>query len=207
MPAITIQFRLLALAALFAVLSSAFFLSACAPQTPLLSVLFEGVPPPGQEVPPEPVVRQPRRAPFKPPAKPVPLPEVPEKPAPPDWAALFQKLPKATDGSVDWVRALNEKRIAPKPGIDPKTDDQQAIDLNVELTPKSQPAFKVIFPHQPHTQWLTCTNCHPAIFQMQRGADPITMEKVFAGEYCGRCHGKVAFALTGCPRCHAAMPK
>lgn len=203
------KFRLVALIAASAVLSSGLFLSACAPQTQLLSVLFEGVPPPGKEVPPEPVVRKPRRPPFKP-LKPPEVPrvaEVEEKPARPDWAALFQKLPKVADGSVDWGRALNEKLIAPKPGIGPEATDQPVVDLNVELIPKDQPAFKVTFPHKAHTPWLACTNCHTGIFQMQRGADPITMAKVFAGEYCGRCHGKVAFALTGCPRCHTAMPK
>lgn len=199
--------RSLALMALSAILSSGLLLSACAPQSELLSVLFEGVPT-GKEVTPEPVVRQPRRPPYKPPAKPVPLPEVPEKPPPPNWAALFQRLPKVADGSVEWVRALNEKLIAPKPAIDPEAKDEQpVIDLNVELIPKDQPAFKVIFSHQVHTQWLVCGNCHTTIFQMKRGANPMSMGKIFAGEFCGRCHGKVAFALTGCPRCHLAMPK
>jgi len=36
--------------------------------------------------------------------------------------------------------------------------------------------------------------------------DKITMAKIFAGEFCGRCHGKVAFNVpTGCPRCHPAL--
>jgi c(7)-type cytochrome triheme protein len=78
--------------------------------------------------------------------------------------------------------------------------------MNVELIPEGQPVFKVTFPHKEHTQWLACANCHPGIFQMRRGADPITMAKIFAGEYCGRCHGKVSFAVaTGCPRCHLAL--
>lgn len=202
------RFRLIALAALLAVLSSALLLGACAPQTQLLSALFEGVPPPGKEAAPEAVVRHPRRPRFIPPAKPVPAPEVPEGPPAPNWGALFRKLPKVADGSVDWVRALNEKLIAPKTEIDPEAKNEQPIiDLNVERIPRGQPLFKVIFPHQAHTQWFACANCHPAIFQMQRGASPITMEKIFMGEYCGRCHGKVAFALTGCARCHVAMPK
>ncbi len=209
MPAINSKCRSIALMALSAILSSGLFLSACTPQTQLLSMLFEGVPPPGKEAPPEPVVRQPRRPPYKPPAPPEVKPPavVEEPPAKPDWAALFQKLPKVADGSVDWMRALDEKLVAPKAGIDPKTDDQPAIDLTVELIPQGQPAFKATFPHKAHTQWLACANCHPAIFQMKRGANPITMEKIFAGEFCGRCHGKVAFAPVGCPRCHTAMPK
>ena len=202
------QFHVVSLIALFALVASAFFLSACTPPTQLLSVLFEGVPPPGKEASAEPVGRQPRRPPYKPPAPLEVKPVVVEEPPPkPDWAALFQKLPKVADGSVDWMRALDEKLIAPKAGIDPKSDDQPAIDLTLELVRQGQPAFKATFPHKAHTQWFACANCHPAIFQMKRGANPITMEKIFTGEFCGRCHGKVAFALTGCPRCHLAMPK
>ena len=210
MPAINSKkCRSIALMVPSALLSSGFFLSGCAPQTQLLSVLFEGVPP-VKEAPPEPIVRRPRRPPYKPPAPPEVKPpvEAQEAPVKLDWAALFQKLPKVADGSVDWMRALNAKLIAPKPGIDPEAKTEQpVIDLNVERNTRGQPLFKVIFPHKAHTQWFACTNCHPAIFQMQRGANPITMEKIFAGEYCGRCHGKVAFALTGCARCHIAMPK
>lgn len=198
--------RLCALA-LLAVLASGLLVSACAPRDRLLAVFFEGLPPEGKEAPPEPVVRQPRRTPYKPPAKPAPPPKAAEKPVAPDWAALFQKLPKAADGGADWMRALEEKLIAPKPGIGPEAVAQPVFDLDVERIPKGLPMFKVVFPHKAHTQWLACANCHPAIFQMQRGANPITMEKILAGEFCGRCHGKVAFAPTGCPRCHLAMPK
>ena len=68
------------------------------------------------------------------------------------------------------------------------------------------PDFKVTYPHRIHTQLLACTTCHTGIFQMQAGADPITMEQIFAGEFCGRCHGKVAFdPTTACPRCHLGM--
>jgi hypothetical protein len=28
------------------------------------------------------------------------------------------------------------------------------------------------------------------------------MTKIAAGEYCGRCHDRVAFPLTDCLRCH-----
>jgi len=206
-PALRTRSRLLALLVLFAVLSSALFLSACAPQSQWVSVLFEKVPPPGQEVPPEPVVRQPRRPPYKPPAPPVTVVEMKEEAPRTDWAALFARLSKTKAGGTDWVGALNEKRIELKSGLDAKAEDQPVFDLDVELVPKSLPDFKATYPHKIHTQMLACANCHPAIFQMQKGADPITMEKIFAGEFCGRCHGKVAFDVpTGCPRCHLGMP-
>lgn len=179
----------------------------------VLSTLFEGVPKPGEESGFKPVVRGPRRLP---PPRPESQPAVveaflpPPEPARPaafgTWRDLLQQLPKDAAGGVDWVRALEEKAIEPKAGLDPEAKDQPVFPLDVELTPEAQPFFKVTFPHQAHTRWLACTNCHPGIFHMQRGADPITMAKIYAGEYCGRCHGKVSFAVpTGCPRCHLAL--
>jgi len=61
----------------------------------------------------------------------------------------------------------------------------------------------VRFPHLPHTQWLTCKNCHPAIFLPQRGGNFVTMAAIIEGEYCGVCHGKVAFPPLECNRCHS----
>jgi c(7)-type cytochrome triheme protein len=179
----------------------------------VLSTLFEGVPKPGEERRIKPSVRSPRRVP---PTKPEPEPAIVEASLPPPepvrpaalrtWRDILQQFPKDAAGGVDWVRALEEKVIEPKAGLDPEAQDQPVFPLDVELTPEGQPLFKVTFPHQAHTRWLACTNCHPGVFQMQRGADPITMAKIYAGEYCGRCHGKVSFAVpTGCPRCHLAL--
>jgi len=197
------------LPALLAMASGAAVLVSCSLPPRLATLLFEGVPPPGKELAPEPVVRHPRRAAYKPPAPPpkVAKAKVEEKPALPDWDALYKKLPREKDASVDWDAALDKKVIAPRPGIDPKAAEQTVFDYNVELIPEGLPAFKVVFPHKPHTQWLGCANCHTEIFQMKKGADQITMAKVLAGEFCGRCHGKVSFALTSCARCHTAMPQ
>ncbi len=122
------------------------------------------------------------------------------------WDETAKLLP-VTLGTADWAKALAEGLLAPRPGVDPKTEDGPQLPLDVELVPAGNPVFKVVFPHEVHTAWLACANCHPSIFQMAKGADPITMEKVFAGEYCGQCHGRVAFALTACGRCHPAMAR
>jgi c(7)-type cytochrome triheme protein len=121
-----------------------------------------------------------------------------------DWSAAVKLLPHTLD-TPDWVKAFEEGLVKPRPGVDPNAEDGPQLPLDVELVPKDNAAFKVVFPHAAHTAWLSCENCHTAIFQMAKGADPITMEKVFAGEYCGRCHGKVAFQLTACGRCHPAL--
>ena len=183
------------------VLATVLLLSACIAPPQELSSVF------GPVTPHEAAVHKPRREPYQR-LKPSPIVEVKEELARTDWAARLGELPKDAGGGTDWVLALNEKLIEPKPGLDPKAEDEPVLDLDVELVPKAAPDFKATYPHKIHTQLLACANCHPGIFQMEKGADPITMEKIFAGEYCGRCHGKVAFDVaTGCPRCHLGMPK
>lgn len=53
---------------------------------------------------------------------------------------------------------------------------------------------------------LTCSDCHnPEIFpKMKQGTVKITMNDLYAGKYCGRCHdGKKAFEIKdNCTRCH-----
>lgn len=121
------------------------------------------------------------------------------------WKEAARHLP-VNNGMPDWARAVAEGVIAPRAGIDPDVVEQPLFPLDVELVPVEAPVFKAVFPHAAHTAVLTCASCHPVIFQMRAGADAITMEKIFAGEYCGRCHGKVAFDVpTGCPRCHEAL--
>ncbi len=172
-----------------------------APRTTLAGLLEPGPPP-------KPVVRMPRRLPYK---KPTPFQIVELKPEAPqtDWAGKLTLLPKDKNGATDWVSAIDQKLITPKPGIDEKAEDQPVLELDVELQPKGMPPeFKATYPHRIHTTLFACDNCHTAIFQMQAGADAITMEKIFAGEYCGRCHGKVAFdPATNCVRCHRSMPQ
>lgn len=161
----------------------------------------------GPPVEPKPVAHDPRRQPYEKP-KPPPVVEMKEEAPRTDWVALLAELPKDAGGATDWVRALEQKLIEPKAGLDPKAEEQPVLDLQVELEPKEMPDFKATFPHKTHTLLLACTNCHTGIFQMEKGADPITMEKILSGEYCGRCHGKVAFEVpSGCVRCHLGMPK
>lgn len=115
-------------------------------------------------------------------------------------------FPKDRRGEVDWVRTLREGYINPRRSI---TGDEyggkevmQEMDLDIIFT-NTQQMPHVRFPHLAHTQWLACSNCHPAIFVPQRGANPVAMEKILKGEFCGRCHDKVSFSLFVCERCHS----
>jgi len=173
-----------------------------------MKVVFEDVPPRGQHKPPEPYVGHPRRQPvYEPPPPVMVLVKAYEPVFQYDWKTMLRALPKDTVGGIDWVSALADGAIEPRTSIDPEHAPQQIVlPLDVQLEPENLPLFKVTFPHEPHTEWLACDNCHPKIFTMQAGADPISMQKIYAGEYCGECHGKVAFAVaTGCPRCHLAL--
>jgi c(7)-type cytochrome triheme protein len=179
---------------------------ACAPDRrhSFLSTVFDGVPPPGEDKP----SRHHRRAEQSSPevarsageAQPAePLPP------PPTWATyaeLEAALPLDSVGNIDWVAAIQAGAVKPRAGIGPDARDMPVFSLDIHRDP-GIPGLEVVFPHGAHTQWLSCENCHPAIFEMRANANPINMTKIFAGEYCGRCHGKVAFnPVTGCPRCH-----
>jgi c(7)-type cytochrome triheme protein len=115
----------------------------------------------------------------------------------------FAKLPRSAGGNqVDWVKALAEKRIKPRADrVDPKVE-MAVMDLNIVREVKgSMP--DVVYPHKQHTEWLDCSNCHPAIFVPQKGANQISMASILLGQKCGVCHGKVAFPVSDCRACHS----
>ena len=114
----------------------------------------------------------------------------------------FNYLPKTELGYIDWVAAIKQGIINPKESLDPNYRPMPPIDFNVIFEFEAA-KNNVLFPHLPHTLWLDCRNCHPAIFRMQAGTNPITMEKILRGEFCGRCHGVVAFPISDCDRCHS----
>lgn len=62
-----------------------------------------------------------------------------------------------------------------------------------------------VFPHWIHRIRYKCYACHPALFEMKAGANPITMDAIRAGKSCGSCHdGKTAWGVgfDTCNRCH-----
>jgi len=115
----------------------------------------------------------------------------------------FSLLPRAPSGNnVDWTKALDNGDINPR--YDRLDDEAKPIvmDLNIVREVKgSMP--DVVYPHKQHTEWLDCANCHPAIFIPQKGANQISMAQILLGEACGVCHGKVAFPVSECRRCHS----
>ncbi len=106
---------------------------------------------------------------------------------------------------VDWVQTLEKGIINPRwDRIDPEAEGI-VMDMNILRVPRgSMP--NVIFPHKQHTEWLDCSNCHPAIFIPHRGANQISMPLILLGQKCGVCHGKVPFPISECRKCHS-QPK
>lgn len=115
----------------------------------------------------------------------------------------FSQLTKSNSGNrVDWVAALEKGEINPRyDRLDPEKVPI-VLDLNIVREVKgSMP--DVVYPHKQHTEWLDCSNCHPAIFVPMKGANNISMASILLGEKCGVCHGKVAFPVSECRKCHS----
>lgn len=103
---------------------------------------------------------------------------------------------------VDWVKSLKDKIINPRASLEDPTEEMDIFELNVVRVPfGSMP--KVVYPHDRHTAWLACDNCHDDIFVPEAGANDISMEMIIRGEKCGVCHGKVAFPVSQCKKCHS----
>ena len=120
----------------------------------------------------------------------------------------MDNLPKGLGGEVNWTAAVIEGYINPKGSLDPDAEEMPPLDLNIFIEAKVPLMSNVLFPHSIHTYWLNCATCHPKIFIPQAGANPISMNEIFEGKWCGRCHGKVAFKfwpIGNCRRCHIIM--
>ena len=118
-----------------------------------------------------------------------------------DPTRALAEFPRDRRNQVDWVAALDQGLINPRADLLGE-GKMQTMDLDI-LMKNTQYMPWVKFPHLQHTKWLACSNCHPAIFIPKQDANPISMNKVLRGEYCGVCHDKVAFALFICERCHS----
>ncbi len=115
----------------------------------------------------------------------------------------FQALPRSNLGNyVNWVAALRDKRIQPRWDARDSKAQATVMDLNIVREVKGS-MLDVVFPHKQHTEWLDCSNCHPAIFTPQKGSNQISMAAIMLGQKCGVCHGKVAFPISECRLCHA----
>lgn len=123
-----------------------------------------------------------------------------------DPGEALKLLPPDTAGNkVDWVGALRGGYIKPRSGLH---SDAPVEVLKGDIIMRKTGVLPFVrFPHEAHTEWLDCANCHEEIFKSQAGATPVNMYRILEGEFCGVCHGAVAFPLTECNRCHSEPSK
>ena len=115
----------------------------------------------------------------------------------------YTELPRNKAGNrVDWVAALASGKIAPRWGLADANAEGMVMDMDIVRVPRGS-IHNVVFPHKQHTEWLACSNCHPAIFVPQKGANQISMPLILSGQKCGICHGTVAFPPSECSKCHS----
>jgi len=115
----------------------------------------------------------------------------------------FGTLPKSASGNyINWSTAIAGPELNPR--YDMRNPDAPPVVLDMNIVREVKGTMPdVVYPHKQHTQWLDCANCHPAIFIPQKGANQISMASILLGEKCGVCHGKVAFPVSECRRCHS----
>ncbi len=119
----------------------------------------------------------------------------------------LSSLPTAIHGNgIDWVKALNDEIIKPENYV---LEEVLPINFEREIVIESPWAgiAPAIFNHGTHGKWLHCSNCHPEIFQVRKYAtEDLAMESILDFEFCGVCHGRVAFPPNdNCKRCHPDM--
>ena len=120
-----------------------------------------------------------------------------------NYDAAVAGISKDANGFPDWMRALREGAIKPRSTL--SGTDVPSDELNLDIIMKNTKEMPwVRFPHLPHTQWLTCSNCHPHPFEARTNSTKIKMADIFNGQYCGMCHDRVAFiSFFSCMRCHS----
>ena len=115
--------------------------------------------------------------------------------------ALSKLSPDGFGNQVDWVKSLDNGDIKPRNGIHTNTGVKV---LNLDVLRRNTGEMNIVlFPHKQHTELMACSICHEGIFKSKAGATKFGMFDILNGEYCGRCHGAVAFPLTECNRCHS----
>jgi c(7)-type cytochrome triheme protein len=202
----------------------------------VINAVFDGVPPPGARAtaaPPAPADRPPSGSTAASGAAPAGLvantaaPVLPPAPfeAHKTWEHVLKELPIDAGGGVDWVQAFNTRLVVPRllhstdtvverpltldTLMDATVDDPRlpALDLDITIVPSHNRSFEggefyaVKFPHTSHTSWLGCSSCHPGVGSAKAG-----MLGILQGQSCGRCHGRVSFAVDmNCSRCHVNL--
>jgi len=125
-----------------------------------------------------------------------------------DYASFTAGLPTSTYG-VDWEAAEKSALIQPVDFVEGLSTTRSQMQNRKDFSMKAGVSWvkPVTFSHEKHSTWNGCELCHPEIFPAaKKGSTRYSMFANVEGRYCGACHGKVAFPLNNCQRCHPAAP-
>ena len=117
------------------------------------------------------------------------------------------RLPEARYGNrIDWDAALADAKIKPAHQLTIEPASEGGFSNTLLLEAEWTGVSGAIVPHGRHAKWLDCNDCHPYIFNIKKKfTEGLRMANINQGQFCGVCHGKVAFPLTDCVRCHTGM--
>ncbi len=124
------------------------------------------------------------------------------------YEAYTAKFPKAFYG-VDWEAAEKFGMIQPVDFVEGLSVKRAPMKSREDFSVKPHYSWvrPIAFSHEKHTIWNGCELCHPEIFPAaERGTAHYSMFANIEGQYCGACHGKVAFPLNNCQKCHSGAP-
>jgi len=114
-----------------------------------------------------------------------------------------ENLPKDKYTLVDGAKSVEDSFSSPLGLLEGTTVGESKIPKPFIIKSKTKTVTDVLFSHGVHTYWFNCNSCHPSIFKKKRGETKgLTMSAIFKGEFCGRCHDKVAFRTRACYMCH-----
>lgn len=121
-----------------------------------------------------------------------------------DYQDLVARLPrKGMQGGPDWELAEARRLVTPVDALPSVSIARPPLTMDRDVVVESRGWMTdVIFSHRKHAVWNGCEVCHPDIFPSQKGGLRHSMVQIAGGEGCGACHGKVAFGLGDCERCH-----
>lgn len=125
-----------------------------------------------------------------------------------DFYEFQKKMPRERFGNnIDWEKAERTGKIKIVDFLDGVSIKGLKIKepAELDLKPLEDNMPQIVFSHTKHTKWSGCELCHPEIFGVKKGSQPYTMQDIFAGKFCGVCHGPVAFPNMDCQRCHTEL--
>ncbi len=125
-----------------------------------------------------------------------------------EYTAFTAKLPKGIYG-VDWEAVERTGIIKPVDFLEGLSIKKAPLHSREDFSVKAGYSWvhPIGFSHEKHVVWNGCEVCHPDIFPTtKKGTIHYSMFLNIEGRFCGACHGKVAFPLNNCQRCHSAGP-